>query len=778
MVDLAWVNPNLADLAGVLILRRDDGEDPAGPDDADTVLVFEETGTVKTDMGLTNGVTYHYAAYVYDADSNYSAGVTVEAAPIASGGGGGDGGGGTGNSPPVAIGGNASTTEGLPVSFTLTASDADGDPLVFTVVASTANGTLTGTAPTLTYTPDPGFSGTDSLTFKANDGTVDSNTATFSINVDAASMSLTLVTITTESPSVVNAAVRVLDALTGAPMTTLTAADFGAREDGQAISNTESFLDVVSVADEVPNVTFTMFTALLIDISSSILLSDLEVIKAGARSIIVDPGSCTYGQAGYPEGCASALLPRQRVTIYTFDDVVTPVVGYTQNIQSLLAAIDGIARGGPSTNLYGALITGLDSFTNTFTLSVINYGNLIVITDGNDTAGINTLSDVLMARGGKSVFAIGAGITDWNALDQIANRGTYSITDFSGLQAALDQVNYELENFHAGLYSVYYASPKRSGTHTLEVFIVGNSNLGPDATVSGTFPADGFSNVTPQLEVRGPTGLSLSQTVDLKAITRWTHDPVQYTWEVDDATVATISPDPFDTSTAVVTAAIVSGQGDVTVTVNETTFSLVANNPMKVADIYLTGIGPGENIILGISRDAEFTAETPNASANPLYEWEIANPAIATLSSSIGNSVNISIVSTADTSLTIDDAANGRSRTISVIVSDVAVSAGVSHTCALDDKGVVCWGGAFFGATPAPDDLSNPTQVTTGDIHTCAVDDSGVVCWVWDNYGQSTVPGGLSNPTQVSAGARHTCAVDNSVVICWGHNNYGQATVP
>ena len=45
------------------------------------------------------------------------------------------------------------------------------------------HGLLSGTAPALTYTPATDYLGTDSFTFKANDGLLDSNIATVSINV-------------------------------------------------------------------------------------------------------------------------------------------------------------------------------------------------------------------------------------------------------------------------------------------------------------------------------------------------------------------------------------------------------------------------------------------------------------------------------------------------------------------------------------------------------------------------------------------------------------------
>src|SRR5205823_8988327 len=46
-----------------------------------------------------------------------------------------------------------------------------------------AHGTLTGTAPNLTYTPDPGFLGLDSFTFTTSDGHVASAPATVDVTV-------------------------------------------------------------------------------------------------------------------------------------------------------------------------------------------------------------------------------------------------------------------------------------------------------------------------------------------------------------------------------------------------------------------------------------------------------------------------------------------------------------------------------------------------------------------------------------------------------------------
>jgi len=81
------------------------------------------------------------------------------------------------NAQSVTLGEDAST------AVTLTATDPEGAPLTFDVVTQPAHGTLTGTAPDLTYTPAADYHGADGFTFKANDGGADSNVATVSITV-------------------------------------------------------------------------------------------------------------------------------------------------------------------------------------------------------------------------------------------------------------------------------------------------------------------------------------------------------------------------------------------------------------------------------------------------------------------------------------------------------------------------------------------------------------------------------------------------------------------
>ena len=102
------------------------------------------------------------------------------------------------NDAPVANSASVSLEQNTSKSITLTGSDEENDALTYTVVTQPTHGTLSGTAPDLTYTPDAGYTGSDSFTFKANDGTLDSNEATISITITRTPM----LTVTTTADTI------------------------------------------------------------------------------------------------------------------------------------------------------------------------------------------------------------------------------------------------------------------------------------------------------------------------------------------------------------------------------------------------------------------------------------------------------------------------------------------------------------------------------------------------------------------------------------------------
>src|SRR3569623_325492 len=130
------------------------------------------------------------------------------------------------------------------------------------------------------------------------------------------------------------------------------------------------------------------------------------------------------------------------------------------------------------------------------------------------------------------------------------------------------------------------------------------------------------------------------------------------------------------------------------------------------------------------------------------------------------------------------------------------VGAGGSHSCAVVDGGVRCWGSNDYGELGAPTfgDVDMATDVRTlepgtnagvtavavGEHHSCAIVNGAMKCWGRNNFGQLgvgdtqdrrlpvTVPN-LSNVTFIAAGGGHTCAIFSDANVtngmkCWGDN--------
>ncbi|NOX80906.1 MAG: DNRLRE domain-containing protein [Deltaproteobacteria bacterium] len=128
--------------------------------------------------GLSDTETYYFTltAYVGSLESGYATEVVVP--PVSA------------NSPPTASGATISTKENSPITGQLSANDPDGDALTYSIVTNgnlgsvVINNQATGA---FTYTPNTDATGNDSFSFKVNDGTVDSNTATVNVTILPAS---------------------------------------------------------------------------------------------------------------------------------------------------------------------------------------------------------------------------------------------------------------------------------------------------------------------------------------------------------------------------------------------------------------------------------------------------------------------------------------------------------------------------------------------------------------------------------------------------------------
>lgn len=92
------------------------------------------------------------------------------------------------NTPPVANSQSVKTTKDTSASITLDASDKDGDTLTYSIKSFPAHGSLSSfdkDTGTVIYNPNRGYTGSDSFTFTASDGTSTSNTAKVSITINS-----------------------------------------------------------------------------------------------------------------------------------------------------------------------------------------------------------------------------------------------------------------------------------------------------------------------------------------------------------------------------------------------------------------------------------------------------------------------------------------------------------------------------------------------------------------------------------------------------------------
>ena len=128
----------------------------------------------------------------------------------------------------------------------------------------------------------------------------------------------------------------------------------------------------------------------------------------------------------------------------------------------------------------------------------------------------------------------------------------------------------------------------------------------------------------------------------------------------------------------------------------------------------------------------------------------------------------------------------------------LSLAAGDRHSCALTMTGAVrCWGANDAGqlgdgtlldrgrAVEIQGVPSSQVRITAGENHTCALSAEGAVrCWGKNASGQigdgtfisrrhATLLPGRMNATAISAGGRHTCAVTIAgEVHCWGANDW------
>ena len=326
-------------------------------------------------------------------------------------------------------------------------------------------------------------------------------------------------------PSIISVMFQATDRF-GSAITDLQTSDFILLEDNEPVSVAETSLAIVP-HEQLP---FSIRTVIMIDVSSSISPSDLDKIKAAVRGMITN----TEGQ--------STLLPQQEIALYSFNDTVSLLDDFTNHTDNLLTTLENIqpAVSITPTDFYGAVITGTSRVENSADLDQISQGNVIIITDGTDTAARNTLSSALDSVNGKSVYTLGVGdeISE-SILEQIGTSGTIALRNFEQLNAVLRSINQEVVDRANSFYFLHYASPKRgaesadSSIHDIRLSVANNANTGGTSVITDQFDSTDFSNVEAAVVISGPQRLELQQAGIYRANTRWSSQPIgNFVWSL------------------------------------------------------------------------------------------------------------------------------------------------------------------------------------------------------------------------------------------------------
>jgi hypothetical protein len=247
-------------------------------------------------------------------------------------------------------------------------------------------------------------------------------------------------------------------------------------EDGETIHNLESLVQVRRPS----SVPYSQKTIVMIDNSSSVDSTELATLKNAAYEFI------HYG-----------LETNQTVELYEFSESITQLSPATSDRNVLENLIKGITQGSPSTNLYGAVIEGVDKWRDKFNSSTADEGLLIVFTDGNDTQGSKTLNEAVAAVNGKKVIMVSYDYTndiDLNILKQLSTVDFFYTTEMQFLKDYLSEEHDRLYAYSNSFYLLDYRSPTRGdATHRLEVRVKDNPYEGTGSFINADYNSKDFN---------------------------------------------------------------------------------------------------------------------------------------------------------------------------------------------------------------------------------------------------------------------------------------------
>jgi tight adherence protein B len=194
--------------------------------------------------------------------------------------------------------------------------------------------------------------------------------------------------------------------------------------------------EVVSdlVVESIGDSTVPVGVVMAIDASGSMSGGPIDAAKEAAKSFVTQ------------------ARPEDRIAVIAFADEVQVLAGFTNNKESLNATVDAIvADPNAETSFNDAVIQGVEMFDQATADNLL--GNMIVLTDGEDTASEATLDDALAAVSSSDVRVFGVALegSDFNPdpVEQVASAGGglfLSTPDPESLSSLYGEIGREISN--------------------------------------------------------------------------------------------------------------------------------------------------------------------------------------------------------------------------------------------------------------------------------------------------------------------------------------------
>jgi len=303
---------------------------------------------------------------------------------------------------------------------------------------------------------------------------------------------------TAEPPAKVSVSFQ-LETDTGVPVPNLPAENFTLLENGSQISKDEASMRVTPEDGE-----FSFATLLVLDFSDSVVSSSLDAIKAAAERFI---------EQVLPPAVELRSSKSMAIALFAGSSEIVMLSDYLTNRDQLIEMVKALDAGyflDNSTNLYGAVISGLNNLTHEVeTLQVeqpdnMTAGALVLFTDGTDQAARVSQEDALTAVNARaqniSVFTIGLGNEiNANVLNQIGSDGFQVATELDDLVNTFSLVAQFVSDEADSFYKLEYCTPKRAGDENTLQIIANQGQLRGDLEV--VFSAEPFSDITERCEI-------------------------------------------------------------------------------------------------------------------------------------------------------------------------------------------------------------------------------------------------------------------------------------